>query len=394
MSRRQRLAALTAANSADLIRAFGLPANPVAGALLWPPARRFARQVQHLDDLVAAGGLPAGARWALQTFTRSLTTVGRERVPADGPLLAVANHPGLTDAMALMLALESRPDLKIVALDRPFLRAIAAMADRLLLVGDHDRVALIHAARAHLAAGGALLTFPAGAIEPDPSIRSARTALADWSPSVRALSRGLPGLRVQPLAVGGVLSTTALAAPFVRRIVPTADREYAAATLQVLLRRYRDTDTTVLVGEPFMPGPDVVAEVHARMDRLIARLEYRYSFVSKLGDPMSTASTASVTTDRPGRYAKQLVSHMSRKAQGTWDDEAGNGTITFTNGDLTLAAADGALLLALQADPEHLELMEDVVGRHLVRFGTRDELVVEWVREGGAAGTVQRKSED
>jgi hypothetical protein len=34
-----------------------------------------------------------------------------------------------------------------------------------------------------------------------------------------------------------------------------------------------------------------------------------------------------------------------------------------------------------------------VVGRHLVRFGTRDELVVEWVREGGAAGTVQRKSE-
>ena len=32
--------------------------------------------------------------------------------------------------------------------------------------------------------------------------------------------------------------------------------------------------------------------------------------------------------------------------------------------------------------------MEDVVGRHLVRFGTRDELVVEWVREGGAFGTV------
>ena len=64
MSRRQRLAALTAANSADLIRAFGLPANPVAGALLWPPARRFARQVQHLGDLVAAGGLSGGGRWA------------------------------------------------------------------------------------------------------------------------------------------------------------------------------------------------------------------------------------------------------------------------------------------------------------------------------------------
>ena len=51
MSRRQRLAALTAANSADLIRAFGLPAHPVAGALLWPPARRFARQLLEVLDL-------------------------------------------------------------------------------------------------------------------------------------------------------------------------------------------------------------------------------------------------------------------------------------------------------------------------------------------------------
>ena len=36
-------------------------------------------------------------------------------------------------------------------------------------------------------------------------------------------------------------------------------------------------------GHRFGQVPDVVAEVHARMDRLIARLEYRYSFVSKLG---------------------------------------------------------------------------------------------------------------
>jgi 1-acyl-sn-glycerol-3-phosphate acyltransferase len=394
MSRRQRLAALTAANSADLIRAFGLPANPVARALLWPPARRFASQVQHLDDLVAAGGLPAGARWALRTFTHSLTTIGREQVPLDGPLLAVANHPGLTDAMALVVALEARPDLKIVALDRQFLRAIPAVAARLLWVADHDRVALIHAARAHLADGGALLTFPAGTIEPDPSVRPARAALADWSPSVRALARGLPGLRVLPLAVAGVISSTALAAPIVRRIANTADREYAAATLQVLLPRFRDTDTTVLVGEPFRPGPDVVTHVRAHMDRLITSLEYRYTFVSKLRDHMTATSTASVATDRPGRYAKQLVSHMSRKAQGTWNDDAGNGTIAFTNADRTLAAADGALLLALQADPENLDRMEGVVGSHLVRFGTRDELVVEWVRAGGAAGTVQRKSED
>jgi len=38
--------------------------------------------------------------------------------------------------------------------------------------------------------------------------------------------------------------------------------------------------------------------------------------------------------------------------------------------------------------------LEDAVGRHLVRFGVRDELVVSWVREDGTPGTVQRKLED
>ena len=43
----------------------------------------------------------------------------------------------------------------------------------------------------------------------------------------------------------------------------------------------------------------------------------------------STAeSVARVPTDRPGRYAKQLVSHMSRRSEGSWDD-TGVGKIIF-----------------------------------------------------------------
>jgi hypothetical protein len=30
------------------------------------------------------------------------------------------------------------------------------------------------------------------------------------------------------------------------------------------------------------------------------------------------------------------------------------------------------------------------MGRHLVRFGTRDELVVEWRRDAGEVGSTQR----
>lgn len=105
-------------------------------------------------------------------------------------------------------------------------------------------------------------------------------------------------------------------------------------------------------------------------------------------------SEARVTTDRPARYAKQLASHLGRRAQTSWDEETGVGGIVFENGTGTLSAAEGALLLSVETDPGNLEFLEGIVGRHLVRFGTRDELVVEWRRDNGEPGTTQRNSED
>ncbi|MEU6141875.1 DUF2218 domain-containing protein [Streptomyces sp. NPDC047081] len=105
-------------------------------------------------------------------------------------------------------------------------------------------------------------------------------------------------------------------------------------------------------------------------------------------------SEARVSTDRPHRYAKQLASHLGRRSQTSWDEEKGEGGIVFQNGTGTLTATDGALLLAIDTDAGNLDLLEDVVGRHLVRFGTKDELVVEWHRDNGEPGSVQRKPEE
>lgn len=109
---------------------------------------------------------------------------------------------------------------------------------------------------------------------------------------------------------------------------------------------------------------------------------------------MTDLSTAAVGTDRPGRYAKQLVSHMARKAEAVWSDDSSTGSITFGNAHLDLSTADDALLLSLTAEPEHLARMEEVVGSHLVRFGSRDELVVQWRHGDGSEGTLQRKPGD
>lgn len=107
---------------------------------------------------------------------------------------------------------------------------------------------------------------------------------------------------------------------------------------------------------------------------------------------MSRTSTAAVVTDRPARYGKQLVAHLTRRATGEWSDETGTGTINFEAGTATLTAGDGVLTMVVDGDD--LDRLEDVVGRHLVRFGTRDELVVSWQRGDGTEGTQQRHAGD
>ena len=105
-------------------------------------------------------------------------------------------------------------------------------------------------------------------------------------------------------------------------------------------------------------------------------------------------SEARVTTDRPQRYAKQLAAHLGRKVESSWDEEAGLGSVTFSMGTATLTAEPGVLLLAVEGEAENLGNLESVVGRHLVRFGTKDELVAEWHRDNGEPGSVQRNEEE
>jgi hypothetical protein len=48
-----------------------------------------------------------------------------------------------------------------------------------------------------------------------------------------------------------------------------------------------------------------------------------------------------------------------------------------------------ALLIEITATGADVTTYEDVVGHHLVRFGERDELQVQWARSNGAPGTAQ-----
>jgi hypothetical protein len=104
---------------------------------------------------------------------------------------------------------------------------------------------------------------------------------------------------------------------------------------------------------------------------------------------MMDRSEALVATDRPARYGKQLVAHLGRRNGGEWYDADERGYISFGAGRAELSCEPGGLRLAVEGEPDSLAQLEDVVGRHLVRFGTRDELHVRWSRADGEPGTEQ-----
>jgi uncharacterized protein len=92
---------------------------------------------------------------------------------------------------------------------------------------------------------------------------------------------------------------------------------------------------------------------------------------------MTLTARADVATDAPGRYAKQLVSHLGRKV--TFDVAGPASTATFGSGTGTVLVGDGVLTLLAEApDADGLALVQRVLGSHLERFGQRNELVVTW----------------
>jgi uncharacterized protein len=99
--------------------------------------------------------------------------------------------------------------------------------------------------------------------------------------------------------------------------------------------------------------------------------------------PEILTARADVPTDVPERYAKQLVSHLGRRVEFTV--EGPRSTAVIAGGTGIVEVGDGVLILRAQApDAATLDRVQDVLGRHLERFGQRNELVVVWAEDGAA----------
>ena len=95
--------------------------------------------------------------------------------------------------------------------------------------------------------------------------------------------------------------------------------------------------------------------------------------------PDQVTASATVATAAPQRYIKQLAAHLGHRAEVREEDDGVR--IVLGQGSCLLQSGDGAIEMRAEApDAEALDVVTDVVGRHLERFGQRNELTVTWLR--------------
>ena len=97
-----------------------------------------------------------------------------------------------------------------------------------------------------------------------------------WSESLDLFARLVPGLAIVPAAVSGVLSPTALRNPLTLVRRRPRDREWLAATLQMLAPALRNVTTRISFGRPVRAEDGAVREaVLEETRRLIERCAIR-----------------------------------------------------------------------------------------------------------------------
>jgi hypothetical protein len=256
---------------AEMIQIAGARSRRVAKIALALPATALARSLVALDGDLAGDSLRLAALTALRRFG-----VAPELDPVDaamrkGPLLVVANHPGLFDALALFAAV-GRDDLCTLAARRPLFDALPNLRRRLVVI-EPDAAGGLALRRAlhHLRRGGALLHFPAGRIEPDPRVAPRGTPLLQpWKPGLDTLlaaaARTCPDLRVAAALVSGVISPRALiAARWIGRLDrgdlsgqgrPDGLTDALVPLIQLTLPGFGDADVRVRFGPegPLLPA--------------------------------------------------------------------------------------------------------------------------------------------
>src|SRR5512140_571184 len=168
-------------------------------AVVWsffrPVTDRLARIGVKFDRDLVQWGFSTAMENALQGFIHKLTVRGQENIPPSGPLLVLSNHPGTYDSLIIASALH-RDDLCIISGDIPFLKNLPQAHKHFFFISEQDQNVRTVAARQAirlLQAGGAVLLYGFGHIDPDPAVyEDAPSIIEQWSPSIDLFLKVVP----------------------------------------------------------------------------------------------------------------------------------------------------------------------------------------------------------
>jgi len=211
---------LTREITIEILSAFNLPKSEfwqkTIGPLFKKPARRFSEVFAQFDQNIAQFGLSEAAKRLLPTFTETPKAIGLENFPKTGPLLIASNHPGTIDGVSI-IANSPRDDIKVIVGGMPFLQKLPIARNFTIFTHRTNfsaRANVVRSSIQHLRDGGALLIFPSGQIDPDPSVLpGASEALEKWSKSIAIMLRQVPETRFLPAITSGVLHKRFIKSP-------------------------------------------------------------------------------------------------------------------------------------------------------------------------------------
>lgn len=248
-----RLETLTEINLNDLVSSFGWEEYPLPASMLRKlfaaSAQKFAKQILEFDNAVGESNLAEASRRIMRKlYVHDVRAHGLEHIPQNEPALFLSNHPGMADTISLFASI-NRPDLKIIALHRPFLETLANTTKQLFFIDDDPskRMNAVRQVSNHLRNGGSVLTFPAGEIEPDPAVYpGALESLNTWTDSAGVFIRFALQTKIIPVLVSGALwdKTAHHWLPRLKRT--RLEREKLAAALQLLALIVRNARPNVV----------------------------------------------------------------------------------------------------------------------------------------------------
>lgn len=219
------------------LRPPGLPYR-LARVLAQSGVMRMARLLAQADAEAGRRGLHAAGEVMLERLATSCTAQGAESIPAEGPVLITANHPGGLELLALLAQIR-RPDVHVLSNPQPFLQAMPHVSPAMLYLSADSAgyFAGIRQVVSHLQAGQAVIVFPAGQMEPDPGVTpGAVEFLERWSASTGVYLHKVPETRLVPAALTGIVSPRAVQSLFARGRMPPKARQRTAAFLQLLVQ--------------------------------------------------------------------------------------------------------------------------------------------------------------